>query len=210
MKLYEQLPDCITVNGRTYRVDLDFRNVLRMSDILNRKDLLQGAKIYHALRCVMKHPPRDTSAAMDALMTLLFPPDPAEGQTKGTAEKLTDYVQDADMIRAAFLQSYKINLWRDRLHWFEFTALLRNLPEGSRYTDVLSIRARPMPEPTRYNEKERQWLAEAKARFAVRMTEQEREDKLQQSFHATTMSLLALAKRGSGKIGEGHTSHCPD
>jgi hypothetical protein len=67
-----------------------------------------------------------------------------------------------------------------------------------------------MPEPTRYNEKERQWLAEAKARFAVRMTEQEREDKLQQSFHATTMSLLALAKRGSGKIGEGHSGDSAD
>ena len=42
---------------------------------------------------------------------------------------------------------------------------------------------------------------EAKARYALRMTPEEEESRLQASLHATTQSLLALAKRGSDKHG---------
>jgi hypothetical protein len=191
MKLHERLPDAVTVDGKRYRVDLDFRNVLRMIDALGREDMLPGAREYVALKCVMKRPPRNTGAAIAALREMLFP-----GGKKQSGEKMTDFVQDADLIRAAFLQAYGINLYRDRLHWLEFTGLLACLPTGSRYADILSIRARPMPKPTKYNGDERKWLAEAKAKFAVRLTDKEMADSLQMSLHSTTLSLLALAQKG--------------
>ena len=193
MKLHERLPDAVTVDGKRYRVDLDFRNVLRMIDALGREDMLPVAREYVALKCVMKRPPRNTGAAIAALREMLFP-----GGKKQSGEKMTDFVQDADLIRAAFLQAYGINLYRDRLHWLEFTGLLACLPTGSRYADILSIRARPMPKPTKYNGEERKWLAEAKAKFAVRLTDKEMADSLQMSLHSTTLSLLALAQKGGG------------
>ena len=196
MKLHERLPDAVTVDGKRYRVDLDFRNVLRMIDVLGREDMLPGAREYVALKCVMKRPPRNTGAAIAALREMLFP-----GGKKQSGEKMTDFVQDADLIRAAFLQAYGINLYRDRLHWLEFTGLLACLPTGSRYADILSIRARPMPKPTKYNGEERKWLAEAKAKFAVRLTDKEMADSLQMSLHSTTLSLLALAQKGGGADG---------
>ena len=196
MKLHERLPDAVTVDGKRYRVDLDFRNVLRMIDALGREDMLPGAREYVALKCVMKRPPRNTGAAIAALREMLFP-----GGKKQSGEKMTDFVQDADLIRAAFLQAYGINLYRDRLHWLEFTGLLSCLPTGSRYADILSIRARPMPKPTKYNGEERKWLAEAKAKFAVRLTDKEMADSLQMSLHSTTLSLLALAQKGGGADG---------
>ena len=196
MKLHERLPDAVTVDGKRYRVDLDFRSVLRMIDVLGREDMLPGAREYVALKCVMKRPPRNTGAAIAALREMLFP-----GGKKQSGEKMTDFVQDADLIRAAFLQAYGINLYRDRLHWLEFTGLLACLPTGSRYADILSIRARPMPKPTKYNGEERKWLAEAKAKFAVRLTDKEMADSLQMSLHSTTLSLLALAQKGGGADG---------
>lgn len=195
LKLHERLPDEITVDGKQYALDLDFRNVLRMTEIMQRDDLLAEARNYLSLRCIMPKIPNNTAEAMKAINNLLFPTkDGKKSEDKG--QKVTDYDQDADMIRAAFMQSYGINLWREKLHWFEFTALLANLPEGSRYTDVVNIRLRPLPEPTRYNAKERQWLIDAKARYAIQMTEKEQEDARNASFHATTLSLLRLAKRG--------------
>ena len=191
MKLQDALPCAVTVGRRTYRVDLDFRNVLRMMDVLAQDDIMPKAREYNALRCVMKHPPKRTSEVLLALRVLLFPEQP-----KTDSKKLTDFVQDADLIRAAFMQTYGINLYRDKLHWFEFTSLLSGLPEGSRYTEVLGIRARPMPKPTKYNSEERQWLQKAKALHAIRMSEKEREQSYQTSLHRTAESLLALAKRG--------------
>ena len=77
------------------------------------------------------------------------------------------------MIRAAFRQVYGINLFTDSLSWFEFTELLQNLPEGNRYEDVIGIRSRPLPAPTKYNAKEREWLIKAKQQYALRMTDAE-------------------------------------
>ena len=201
MKLFERLPDKVEVDGRKYRLDLDFRNVLRMMEIMSREDLLSEARNYLALKCVMRRVPKNVGQAMTALSAILFPKTKKKGN-KGP--KLTDYAQDADLIRAAFLQCYGINLWREKLHWFEFTGLLAGLPEGSRYIDIVGIRAKPLPEPTKYNAKERQWLIEAKQRYAIEKTAKEEEEALQASLHATTLSLLALAKRGGDLNAKGY------
>lgn len=190
MRLQDSLPDTVQVNGKQYKVNLDFRNVLNMMETLARDDLIEDARIYKAVKCVMKRPPKCYAQVLVALRGMLFHGD------KQPEKKITDFVQDADMIRAAFLQTYHINLYRDRLHWLEFTAYLACLPEGSRYMEALGIRARPMPAPTKYNAAERNWLAKAKAAVALQLSDEERENIYQSSLHRTAESLIALAKRG--------------
>ena len=194
MKLQERLPNRVKVGRHSYRVNLDFRNVLDMLGVMAREDLIPDARDYLALRCVMRRPPRGSERCADvlnAISKICFkaPTKPAHGP------KMTDFEQDADLIRAAFLQEYHINLWRDQLHWLEFTALLDALPEGSRYADVLGIRARPMPAPTKYNAELRQWLAKAKAECAVRMTDREAENSYQNGLRLMAEGLLMMAKK---------------
>lgn len=194
MKLQERLPDRVNAGRRIYRVNLDFRNVLDMLGIMAREDLIPDARDYLALRCVMRRPPRNADQCANVLAAISricfkAPTKPAHGP------KMTDFEQDADLIRAAFLQEYHINLWRDQLHWLEFTALLDALPEGSRYADVLGIRARPMPAPTKYNAELRQWLAKAKAECAVRMTDREAENSYQNGLRLMAEGLLMMAKK---------------
>lgn len=192
MKLQEPLPRAFRLGRRRYRVDLDFRNVLRLIDILARDDLIPEAREYLALRCVMRRPPKDAHAGVEALRALLFP----AAKPSADKQKITDFEQDADLIRAAFLQAYGINLYRDRLHWLEFSSLLAGLPEGSRYSEVIGIRVRPMPAPTKYNQEERRWLARAKAEYAVRMNEKETAQSLEAGLRSVALSLLALAESG--------------
>ena len=78
-----------------------------------------------------------------------------------------------------------------------FTALLSGLPEGNRYTEIVGIRARPMPEANKWNAKEREWLAMAKAQYAIQMTDKEREASYQAGLHQMTLSLLSYAKGGN-------------
>lgn len=192
MKLQDRLPRGVTVRGRFIKLDLDFRNVLKLMDTLARDDLLPEARDYLALRHLSRRPrwPQETLAA---LRPVLFP------QTKRTASKgkITDFEQDADLIRAAFRQVYGIDLYRDKLHWLEFSSLLAGLPEGNRYNEVLGIRARPMPAPTKYNAEERKWLAQAKADLALRVSDKERANTLEQGLRGLAESLLALAAKGS-------------
>jgi hypothetical protein len=168
MKLQDRLPQGVTVGGRFYRLDFDFRNVLRMIDELDRQDLMPEAKAYRALRCLTRHP-RNVGPVLEAVKALLFHKKAADGP------RITDFEQDAGLIRAAFWQAYRIDLYRDRLHYLQFVELLAAIPEGTRYSYVVGIRARPIPSHTKYNAEERAWLMKAKADVALHYEENEQE-----------------------------------
>jgi len=189
IRLQDRLPNSVTVGGRRYRLDLDFRNVLRMTEILARDDLMPGARAYRALKCVMRRPPRHPEPVLDAVRALLFP----EAGKAADRQKLTDFEQDAGLIRAAFLQAYGINLYHARLHWLEFTGLMAHLPEGSRYSEILGIRAREIPPPTKYNRAEREWLIKAKAACRLEMSEKEQADNYARAVKNVFNGLMAWA-----------------
>ena len=188
MKLQDTLPQGVTVDGRFYRLDFDFRNVLRMMEIMGRDDLMPEAREYLAVKCLTKRP-RNAGKVLEAVRFILFPKPP-----KTDAQKVTDFIQDAGMIRAAFRQSYGIDLYRDRLHWIEFTELLNALPDDTRYTYVVGIRARPMPPATKWNADERNWLMKAKADVALFVPEEERKTAYERGVAQVASFLLSLAK----------------
>lgn len=187
MKLYESPPEGITINGRFIRCDFDFRNVLKMLDIMQREDIYPDARDFLCFKCVCRKRVKDAREAFRAVCDLLFEKTPDSG-----GQKLTSFEQDAGLIRAAFRQVYHIDLVRDHLTWFEFSELLHNLPDGNKYADILGIRARPIPAPTKYNQKEREWLIDAKKRFALHLTEAEQARKYDSDVSKVFTGLMSM------------------
>ena len=195
MKLQDTLPNGVTVDGRFYKLDFDFRNVLRMMDELDRDDIMPEARAYNALKCLTNRP-KNVPKVLEAVKGLLFQEKP-----KKDAQKVTDFVQDAGMIRAAFRQAYGIDLYRDRLHWIEFSEMLNAIPEGSRYAEVVGIRVRPMPAPTKWNAQEREWLMKAKADVAIHLSEKEQAKKYQEDVAKVFSGLMGIIAKGSEQDG---------
>ena len=192
IRLQDRLPDSVIVRGRKVKLDLDFRNVLRMMDILQDASLIPEARVYLACKCLVTRP-RHTAELLTAVRTLLGMDTTRHEDTP----RITDFDQDAPMIRTAFLQEYGIDLFTARLHWLQFIELLNELPDGSRYIDVLGIRARPIPAPTKYNQKEREWLMKAKAAHALHMSEQEQASYYENAVKSVFSGLLKIAEKGS-------------
>lgn len=195
MKLYERLPDSVTVDGKRYKVNLDFRNVMRMLETLDREDIIPDARIWLAGKYVCKHP---KPGVVGAVLKLLF----GEETTQGTGEKVTDWEQDANLIRAAFRQEYGINLWRDKLHWLEFVGLLQALPEGNKYTQIIEIRTRPMPKANKYNFEERDALARAKMAVALKSDEKTQARKYERDVQNVFSGLMGMVKQNGGDAGD--------
>ena len=195
MRLQDTLPEGVTVDGKFYRMDFDFRNVLKMIEILDRDDMIPEAQAYKALSFLQKRP-KNAVKVLEAVKILLF-----KAPRKKGGQKVTDWVQDAPLIRAAFMQAYGIDLYQDKVHWIEFTELLNAIPEGNRYSEIVGIRARPMPEPTKWNQKEREWLLRAKADYALELTEKEQAEQHQRDIANIASVLMAMAG-GSVKNGE--------
>lgn len=188
MRLYEKLPNHLIVNGRKIKLKLDFRNVLRMMDVLSDDDLLPEAREYLALKCICRHPKKGT---LKEIKRFLF------GEPDGEYhERITDMTQDAELILSAFRQVYGIDLLKMRLHWFEFSALLSCLPNTTKYTDILSIRARPIPVATQYNTEERQWLMKAKLMYGLKFSEKEQKEMFRHSMKGLASGFSSMAGGG--------------
>lgn len=195
MKLQDRLPDGVEVDGKFYKLDFEFRNVLRMIEVLDQNNLMPEAKAYNALKCLCKRP-KNALKVLEAVKGLLF-----KAPRKTGGKKVTDFVQDAGLIRAAFRQAYGIDLYREKLHWIEFTELLNAIPEGNRYSEVVGIRARPIPAATKWNQHEREWLIKAKHDLALEMTEEERASKYDQDVANIAAFLMGMASKGSENNG---------
>ena len=194
MKLQDRLPEYV-VAGKRYRVDLDFRNILTMLDVMSDETLLDEARLFLALRCIMRRVPRNERKQAEifkAVMELLF----GDNKQKEQQDQFMSLTQDAELIVGAFRQAYGIDLYRDKLHWFEFRTLLACLPEGSRYAEVVGIRTRPLPKATKYNHEERMALIKAKREVAIHKTDKQIEQSYRASVYRVADSLKALAKRG--------------
>jgi hypothetical protein len=199
IKLFERLPETITVDGRKYRCDFDFRNVLKMLEIMQREDVYPDARDYLCIRCIIPHrtPSKTASTVYKALCVMLFGA-PVES---GEKARIMSYEQDAGLIRSAFRQVYHIDLFRDKLNWFEFVELLQNLPEGNRFEETIGIRARPLPAPTKYNAKEREWLMKAKQSVALHLTEQEQAKKYDADAGKIFAGLMGMIQREQKEVG---------
>lgn len=195
IRLFDRLPEGVTVGGRFYKCDFDFRNVLKMLDIMQIQELTPAARDYLCVKCVLRGhlPARNVADVYSSVCNILFEKTPENG------EKLMSFEQDAALIRAAFRQTYQIDLFRDALTWFEFIELLHALPEGNRFTEIVGIRARPLPAPTKWNAKEREALIKAKQSVALNMNERERENKYNRDVSRIFDGLFTWAQKGSEK-----------
>ena len=188
MKLQDKLPDSVIFNGKRIKLDLDFRNVIRMIETLAREDLTPEAREYLAMKCICKRP---APGMLVAVKKLLFPQ-----VDKEETERITDFEQDADLIRAAFMQAYGIDLFTEKVHWFKFSCLLSGLPSGCRYSEILNIRSRPIPTATKWNADERNWLIKAKSEYAIKLTDKEIANNYNKQVGNIGHFLLTLAGEG--------------
>ena len=82
------------------------------------------------------------------------------------------------------------------MHWHTFMALFSGLPEETRIMQIISIRAKPLPKPTKYNAEERQQLMRLKAIYRLEISEEERERQLATGLWKLAEMLQSMAKKG--------------
>lgn len=185
MNIYDPYPDSVELDGKTYRLDLDFSNVLRVLDAQDDPTLTTADRIELQALLLLddeKDLPRDVSeqARLIAAAMELLP------KGEKTAEpRYIDFHQDAAMIRSAFFR-IGVDLTRDHLHICQFLELLADLPSDTALMRVIDIRRRPLPKLTKDNAEQVAELQNAKARVAIKYSEEERRQRFADSLKNST------------------------
>lgn len=164
----------VEYKGKMYKTNTSYDTVLLLQKLYDEENLAPGDKINQALKMLTKNPFKVwllTDIEKAELLKKIteekinLPPRPKVGKQ----QKLMDFEADSEYIYASFQQAYGIDLLKERgkLQWKRFCELLDGLPDKTKLREVMRIRAMDVPEPTKYNQKERQNIMELKAYYAL-------------------------------------------
>lgn len=173
MRLYESFPERITVDGVTYRLSLSFDRVLRYFELFDNSELTASDIDDIGFEWLVVKP-RNASAVqknkvLAKIRTEIICPPQRSLCTQKKQPRAVDFSYDADEIYSSFMQAYGIDLVKQRgkMHWCAFIALFRGLPEDTPIKQIMSIRTREMPAPTKNNAGYIQNLTNLKTLYAL-------------------------------------------
>jgi len=176
MDLAYPLTDTVEIDGKTYKLDLSFDNVLRLIDMLNDKQLDDITQIetglYMLLGVELDYPIHKKEEIFYQIfyetigkeveenipVDIEGNPMPAKKE-----EKVYSIKQDAPYIYASFYQDYGIDLYemQGKLHWEKFKALLEGLRPDTKFKEIVNIRTMELP-TGKGTEKQRKHIRELK------------------------------------------------
>jgi hypothetical protein len=131
---YEELPMSVMVHGKTVRIRTDFRDYIRLLDMLKDKDVKPMDKLL-ILREYFLDDIEITQFSIDALcdfMSADFSDGEASQTGTGRRKNLFSFSIDYPYILSAFLRDYGIDLIDIKyLHWWKFRMLFDGLSEDN-------------------------------------------------------------------------------
>lgn len=160
----------VTVHGKRFRLNLAYDAVLSCiqagrDPVLGDLDKLELclAILVKNKRALRRLNPQDKSELYEEISSKHLNVISRKAPGK-QAQPVSDFVEDFDLIYSSFRFAYGMDLSRERgkLPWKEFCWLFEGLPPGCKMREVMEIRARKIPAPTKYNQEEIRQLTELK------------------------------------------------
>lgn len=143
--LTDSLPDTLTISGRAYPLNTDFRVWIQYELLLTSDSELNDDEIFEKiLRLVFpeQRPPEGSEAeTAEQIMWFYRCGKTDKKQSDNSGEDIFSYEYDDGYIVAAYKQQYGIQLNQKKMHWWEFHAYMLALSEDTEFVRIMGIRA---------------------------------------------------------------------
>lgn len=145
---YEDYPTVVSVHGEEIPIITDFREYVRLMDMLNNSELCSRDKIYF-LQQYFKKIPDDFNAAIESLIEFVLMEDlktsekeSEYGNNNMPKKEVYSFEIDYPFIFSAFLSEYGINIRTiPYMHWWEFRLLFDGLSEKTEIKQRIMYRS---------------------------------------------------------------------
>lgn len=142
--LLDELPQEIEVCGKKYPINTDFRVWIRFEEILFSSKP-EEAITHIILSCMKKGGklPPSLKETLKAICDFYFCRADVKNENASCArtKKVYSFSHDAELIYAAFIQQYGIDLTKCTMHWWKFRALFSALSGDLKICSVMKIRS---------------------------------------------------------------------
>lgn len=162
--LLDTLPETVTVDGKEFFIDSDFRTTIIFEKIILDDTISSREKVEDAIELYfIDKVPHGYKEALNAVLDFYRCGEP---QSKKSVKKNGDielkpkmiysYEYDAKYIYGAFLEQYGIDLCDiEYLHWWKFQALFQSLKSNTRIVEIMGYRATDLNEIKNKDERKR-------------------------------------------------------
>lgn len=181
MDLAYPLTETVEIDGKTYKLNLSFDNVLRLIDMLNDKQLDDITQIetglYMLLGVELDYPIEKKEEIFYQIFYETIGKEVEENipvdldgnpMPQQKEDQIYSIKQDAPYIYASFYQDYGIDLFeiQGKLHWEKFKALLAGLRPDTKFKEIINIRTMELP-TGKGTEKQRKRIKELKEYYRL-------------------------------------------
>ena len=157
MLMFKRLPYFVILQGKKYKINVDFRNMIFFENKLQDKSVSKSEKIEYGLRHfytdffyaenfkkLMLNPNLYKEACEKLIWFYKCGRDnyhKTKGNKKGRNKQIYSYEFDDEYIYGAFYEQYGIDLTHDKVHWWKFKALLKSLKDSTEFVKIKGYRA---------------------------------------------------------------------
>ncbi|MBQ3226049.1 MAG: hypothetical protein IJB48_03215 [Clostridia bacterium] len=143
LSLVQDVPEAVECDGKEYPIRTDFRVWMEFEQILFSALPWQEKAVRMLVLCYAETLPDSLESALALLLDFYagHPKRKSLPTEEKVRKRIYDFTEDADMIYAAFLAQYHIDLTTENLHWWKFLALFHSLSAKSKLMQVIRIRA---------------------------------------------------------------------
>lgn len=132
----KSLPNTVNVGGRDYSIYTDFRLWMKFEIAVSRMKRNDKIEIGYLFKN-----DKPVYCNLAELFVFSRPYSPLPRQLSNMDVEVLDYELDSDLIYAAFLGQYGIDLFKvQELHWHKFLALLKGMNESTKLREVMGFR----------------------------------------------------------------------
>lgn len=194
--MFNVLLDILPESYEGYGIDTDFETGIQITQALEDKELTEQERMYVAFGLLYKDIPENFDTAYNGLKWFLSSWN-NDNHTSGNSEvTVMDFDVDQWRIYAAFRSQYNINLNSEKMHFWEFMALLANLGECS-FTKVIEIRGKKIT--AKMSAQEKKDINKAKRIYAIKSKKSEEYSEAEQERINTFLKYSNQSKNTDGK-----------
>lgn len=156
INMFKKLPYQVYLQGNKYKINVDFRHIIQIECKIKDRSVNNTEKIcwclehfyplfYNKSRYILYTNPKLFKEAFEKFKWFYKCGRKEYHKTSGKGQKnnsrdLLSYEYDDEYIYGAFYEKYKIDLTKDKLHWWKFRALLKSLYK-TRINEIQSYRS---------------------------------------------------------------------
>ena len=203
--IIDSLPYSVIIDGQEVEIDTDFRSMMITEMLLQDASISKGDRVAQALFNFYREnvPFWNISEAVEKFLWFYRCGEPEEvnkrsSSTAGRNKRIYDFEYDANLIYAAFLKQYRIDLQDiECLHWWKFKAMFNSL-QDCLFAEVMQCRAIKLTK--NMSKEQKAYYQRMKSMYSLPdgkgITESRKEKELIAALQSGDVSAVESLKRG--------------